>query len=194
MKVCHWKVKKWKAFLDPAIFNKPSVWWHFECHYSVFQSCWGRQWYSSLWHCATRWKVAGLIPNSVTGIFHWLNPSGCTLALGLTRPLTEMSTRNIPWEVKAAGAYGWQLYHLYVPIGWNCGSFKLLELLGPVQPCTGIDLPLISVLYLILTDLYILFQYLPKFNWIFSKFLVFHRYHYTYLEHKDYINLGKFTD
>jgi len=27
-----------------------------------------------------------------------------TMALGLTQPLTEMSTRNISWGVKAAGA------------------------------------------------------------------------------------------
>ena len=32
------------------------------------------------------------------------NPSGRTMALGLTQPLTEMSTRNIYWGVKAAGA------------------------------------------------------------------------------------------
>jgi hypothetical protein len=32
------------------------------------------------------------------------NPSGRTLALGLTQPLTEMSTRNNSWRVKAAGA------------------------------------------------------------------------------------------
>jgi hypothetical protein len=32
------------------------------------------------------------------------NPSGCTMALGLTQPLTEMSTRNISWGVKAADA------------------------------------------------------------------------------------------
>jgi hypothetical protein len=31
------------------------------------------------------------------------NPSGRTMALGLTQPLTEMSTRNIFWGVKAAG-------------------------------------------------------------------------------------------
>jgi hypothetical protein len=31
------------------------------------------------------------------GIFHWHNPSGRTLALGLTQPLTETSTRNICW-------------------------------------------------------------------------------------------------
>jgi len=29
--------------------------------------------------------------------FHWYNPSGRTMALGLTQPLTEMSTRNISW-------------------------------------------------------------------------------------------------
>ena len=32
------------------------------------------------------------------------NSAGCTMALGLTQPLTEMSTRNISWGVKAAGA------------------------------------------------------------------------------------------
>ena len=31
------------------------------------------------------------------------NPSGRTMALGLTQPLTEMSTSNISWGVKAAG-------------------------------------------------------------------------------------------
>jgi hypothetical protein len=37
-----------------------------------------------------KWKVAGLVPDGVTGIFHWHNPSGRTIALGLTQPLTEM--------------------------------------------------------------------------------------------------------
>ena len=41
---------------------------------------------------------------SRVGIFHWHNPSGRTMALGLTQPLTKMSTRNTSWEVKAAGA------------------------------------------------------------------------------------------
>jgi len=44
-----------------------------------------------------------LIPDGVIGIFHWHNPSGRTMALGLTQPLTEMSTMNISWGVKAAG-------------------------------------------------------------------------------------------
>ena len=39
-------------------------------------------------------KVAGSIPNGVISIFHWHNPSGRTMALGSTQPLTQMSTRN----------------------------------------------------------------------------------------------------
>jgi len=35
------------------------------------------------------------------------------MALGLTKPVTKMSTRNIFWEVKAASAFGWQPYHLH---------------------------------------------------------------------------------
>jgi hypothetical protein len=46
-------------------------------------------------HCATNQKVAGSIPNFAIRIFHWRNPSGRTLALVLTQPLREMSTRNI---------------------------------------------------------------------------------------------------
>jgi hypothetical protein len=41
---------------------------------------------------------------------------GRTMALGSTQPLTEMSTRDVFWGVKAAGAQGWQPYHLQVPI------------------------------------------------------------------------------
>jgi hypothetical protein len=45
---------------------------------------------------ALRYKtVTGSIPDGATGIFYWRNPSGRTLALVLTQPLTEISTRNI---------------------------------------------------------------------------------------------------
>jgi len=30
---------------------------------------------------------------------HWHNPSNCTMAPGLTQPLTEINTRNISWGV-----------------------------------------------------------------------------------------------
>jgi len=73
-------------------------------------------------------------------IFRWHNPSGRTMALGLTQPLTEMSSRNISWGVKAAGAKGWQRYYLHVPTVLKSGSLNLLQPRGPVQTCTGIAL------------------------------------------------------
>ena len=48
----------------------------------------GTPWGSWLRHWATDWKVTGSILYAVTGIFHWHNPSGPTVALGLTQPLT----------------------------------------------------------------------------------------------------------
>ena len=40
-------------------------------------------------------KVAGSIPEGVIGIFHSHNPSGRTVSMGPTQPLTEMNTGNI---------------------------------------------------------------------------------------------------
>ena len=57
------------------------------------------RWHSWLRHCATTWKVTGLIPDGVLGTLHSHNPSGCTMALGSAHPLTEMNTRNISWAV-----------------------------------------------------------------------------------------------
>jgi len=33
----------------------------------------------------------------MVSFFYWHNPSGRTMALGSTQPLTEMSTRNVSW-------------------------------------------------------------------------------------------------
>jgi hypothetical protein len=55
------------------------------------------RWRSWLMHCATSRKVAGSIPDGITGIFQWVNPCGRTVALGSTQPLTEMSTRIPSW-------------------------------------------------------------------------------------------------
>jgi hypothetical protein len=46
-------------------------------------------------HCAKNPKVAGLIPDGISRFFHSHNPSGRTMTLGSTQPLTETSTRNI---------------------------------------------------------------------------------------------------
>jgi hypothetical protein len=38
----------------------------------------------------------GSVPDEVIAFFSLPNPSSCTMALGLTQPLTEMSTKNLP--------------------------------------------------------------------------------------------------
>jgi len=55
----------------------------------------GGSWLS---RCTTSRNVAGSIPDGVSGIFNWRNPSGRTMALRSTQPLTAMSTKNISWE------------------------------------------------------------------------------------------------
>jgi hypothetical protein len=71
-------------------------------------------------------KVAGSIPNGVTGIFHWHNASVRTMALGLIQPLTEMRTRNISCEVKG----GWCVGLTTLPP--SCAD--CLEIWGQPQP------------------------------------------------------------
>jgi hypothetical protein len=66
-------------------------------HYST--SIRRMRWRNWLRHCATSRKVVGYIPDGVTGIFS-------DIILGLTQPLTEMSTRNNSWGVKADSAWG----------------------------------------------------------------------------------------
>ena len=54
-------------------------------------------------HCATSRKVAGSIPDGITGIFHRHNPSDHTMALGSTQPLTN-EYQYYFLGVQAAGA------------------------------------------------------------------------------------------
>jgi hypothetical protein len=53
----------------------------------------------ALWlrYCATNQKVAGSISDGVMEFFIDLNPSDRIMALGSTKPLTEMSTGSISW-------------------------------------------------------------------------------------------------
>jgi hypothetical protein len=90
---------------------------------------------------ALRYKpeVRGSIPDGVIGIFHWYNSSCRTMALGWTKPLTEMRTRNISWGVKATDAYSWQQYHLHGSIVLKSGSLNILEPSWPVEVCNGIS-------------------------------------------------------
>ena len=59
---------------------------------------WDARWRSWLRHFAISRKVAGSIPDGVTTNYQWHNPSGRSMALGLTQFLTEISTRNILWD------------------------------------------------------------------------------------------------
>jgi len=63
----------------------------------------GTRWRSWLRRCATSQKVAGSIPDGVTRIFHWNNPSFHTMALRLTQPRTEMSKgKAVPLQARGA--------------------------------------------------------------------------------------------
>ena len=59
------------------------------------------------------------------------------MALGLTLPLTEMSTRNISWG-KGGRCVGLTISHLHATIVLKYASLNLLESLGPVQVSNGI--------------------------------------------------------
>jgi hypothetical protein len=57
-------------------------------------------------HPAASRKVTGSNRDGVIGIIHWHNPSGRSVALGSTQPLTEMSTRNTSWGGKGGRCVG----------------------------------------------------------------------------------------
>jgi hypothetical protein len=72
--------------------------------------------------------VAGSIPY-VIGFLNLPDPSSCTMTLGWTQPLTELSTRNIPGGVKG----GWRvrltsLLPSVSQLSRRCGSLDLSPL------------------------------------------------------------------
>jgi hypothetical protein len=89
-------------------------------------------------HCATSRMVAGSIPDGAIGIFHWHKPSSRTMALESTQPITEMSTRNISWRVKAAGAMADNLTTFMCRLSWNLGVSTSWNPQGPSRPLQGL--------------------------------------------------------
>jgi len=87
------------------------------CYCCCLQCMWDTRWRSWLRHCATFRKVAGLIPDGVTGV-------------------DSASYRN-----------EYQGCFLHVPIILKSGCLNLLEPLGPVQACNGIGLPFYFLRY-----------------------------------------------
>jgi len=76
--------------------------------------------YSWLRYCTTTRKAASSIPDGVTGIFHWHNPSGRTMALGLTQPLTESELPLIDIFPLAGGGGGTPVRGVENPTPYSC--------------------------------------------------------------------------
>jgi hypothetical protein len=102
----------WNCHLNNAFIPNYEVYCHLN-NSSI--SNLGTRWRSWLRHFATSRKVAGSIPNCVTGTFHWHNQSGRTMTLGLTQSLTEMSTRNISGGGEILPASGRQHRRFIIP-------------------------------------------------------------------------------
>ena len=101
------------------VFTPQIVFQEFLVHLIYFRGTRSRSW---LRHYATIRMVAGSIPDGVIGILHWHNPSGRTMALGLTQPLTEMSTRNISWGIRRPVRTADNLTTFMCRLSWNLGA------------------------------------------------------------------------
>jgi hypothetical protein len=82
------------------------------------------------------------IPDEVE-FFNLPNPSSRTMALGSTQPLTETSTRNLPWGKKRPARRADNLAAIYEP------TLKMWEPQPPATlrastTCTGITLPYLT--------------------------------------------------
>jgi hypothetical protein len=93
------------------------------------------RWRSWLRHCATRRKVVGSVSDGVIEIFHWHNPSGRTMSLGLTQPVIETSTRNISWGLRCRAD---NLATFMCRLSWNLGASTSWNPLGLSRPVMGL--------------------------------------------------------
>ena len=88
-------------------------------------------------HYTTSQQVMSLITDGVIGIFQWYNPSGRTMALGSTQPLTEMSTRCISWRGKGSGCVRLTTFPPSCAVVMKSGNLNFLEPSRPLQACNG---------------------------------------------------------
>jgi hypothetical protein len=93
---CNYKKKKKKKIQIHSYQNSATIDQYFcEQFQLIYQTQWDTRQRSWLRHYATSWKVAGSIPDEVTGFFDLPNTSSHTMTLGSTQTLTQMSTMNI---------------------------------------------------------------------------------------------------
>jgi hypothetical protein len=141
---CHWNnvcrnLRYWSVNMPATLLNYVQPALH----------TWGTRWRSWLRHCVTSRKVAGSISDVIIGIFYCFNPSGRTVVLGSTQPLTEMSTWG--WGRGKGGRCLGQT--TLPPTCTDC-----LEILGASTSwsCEGLCWPVMGLLYLFCYTAYIL--------------------------------------
>jgi hypothetical protein len=83
---------------------------------------------------ALRYKPEG---RGVIGIFYWHKPSGRTMALGLTHPLREMSTRNISWGWRRPVRRADKFTTFMCWLSWNLGASTFWNPQGLSRPVMG---------------------------------------------------------
>jgi len=89
-------------------------------------------------------KIVGSISDGFIEILHWYIPWGRTMALGLTLPLIEMSTRNISWGKRRPVCRTDNLTTFRCRMLWNLGP-QPPQTLGPLQVCNGIAFTAINI-------------------------------------------------
>jgi hypothetical protein len=78
---------------------------------------------------AMRYETESCAVDSRWGLWRFFHPSGRTMALRSIQPLGEMSIRDLSWDIRAAGAQGWQRCHLHVPTATDaCSPMSLSRL------------------------------------------------------------------
>jgi len=102
-------------------------------NYSIFEGIFQRLW--SLVKALRYNPESRGFPMLSLEFLHWHNPSGRTVALGLTQPLTEMSTRHISWGgIKAGRCVGLTLPPSYA----ECLEIWEPQPPGTLRACPGL--------------------------------------------------------